>query len=209
MKKPKFAHKVQRDDTAEPFLDAESAELLADDCDRYFFGDAPDLVFCKHCDCAVTPHYFPRSLKLPKNWDAGCTYDGRLIVSAKFGDICYDLGLGSDVSFLRVDEERSTFLLHPRRILPVDVGQGVIWRRSHWCSHCSSFTQGVMPDPFRLAPDIPPLRYGVRRSDIQVGSLRARLYFIFVGTETKKQLENLNLKSLYFDPVPIVPGSPA
>lgn len=175
-------------------------DLTADDCDRYYFRNAPASIFCPSCRCLVSEDYFPANLKLPRGWDIGCTYDGRHIVSEPFRDACHDLELGGDAHFYPISDDGSTYLLHPKRVIQVDV-ENARWKREDWCSLCSDFSQTVMPDPFHLALSTPELKYGIYRSDLQIGSHRGKYYLTFVGTETKKQLQNLNFKSMHFHPI--------
>jgi hypothetical protein len=160
--------------------------LFGHDNGAYFFEKAPASLFCPNCDSCLSESYIPDDIVIKSNYDIGCTYDGRKIVSLRFKSFC-EGDYPGEVDFFQVTHKADFFYMKPRRILTFDVEL----RKTKFkglCSLCGNYRSITGVTPAVLKGQIEPIPRGFYRTDIEFGSGRDKSFVIIIGIETREEI---------------------
>lgn len=172
----------------------------APDGDAHFFEEAPDSIFCSDCGSCVDRSFLPARLKpRRKSYEVSCTYDNRMIVSNRFREFCLQHDI-EGAEFTPVNGIGSFYLLESNRQVKFD------WERrktrfENLCAVCGRYESIVGAYPAFLKDINQPLLHGFYCSDLEFGSGREKTPILFVGTETKKLIEEAHFKRPEFEEV--------
>ncbi len=172
--------------------------MSAADGDAYFFEGAPDSVFCDNCGSCTDPTFLPTNLELKRTpYDVCSTYDGRMIVSARFRAFCRHHGFAG-AQFDPVNDRGSLYLLRSNRTVAFD------WERRETrfdrpCDRCGQYESVVGAYPAYLKGIEAPLLHGFYRTDLEFATGREKAPLLIVGTQTKALIEAEGFERAEFD----------
>lgn len=174
--------------------------LSGHDNDTYMFdGDEPSLERCTNCGYRLNFQAFNPRYRLGRKgraWDIGSTYDGQLIVSQKFKDVCATNKIPG-VQFNSFDSEPNHFHIVATQELKTDINRSML-RFIERCFACGNFESVV--GPFRYFRVADPLPSGFFRSDWALGSGNEKSPFLIVSVDVYDLLTHSDLKGLEFAP---------
>jgi hypothetical protein len=177
---------------AEPlaFLLVDAFILSAPDNDSYMLAGAPEALRCGSCGRSLDSEWVDPSFRLSeRGCDASYTYDGYLIVSARFREVVADRG----ARYVDIPAEPSCSVLIPVERVRFDA----IRRRTtfeNFCEACGRYhdVAGATPAFLRSVP--PP--DGLRATDLEFGSGDEQHPLLIVGARLADELREAQLQGV-------------
>lgn len=175
--------------------------LSGQDNDTYMFDeDDPSLERCRSCGYRLNFQAFNPKYRLGKKgraWDIGSTYDGQLIVSRKFKEVCTKNKIPG-IQFSSFDSEPDHFHIVATRELEIDPDRSKL-RFGKKCPVCGNFDSVV--GPFRYFRVDSPLTFGFFRSNLALASGNAKSPLLIVSLDVHDLVKRADLIGVEFSPV--------
>ncbi|MBB6521848.1 hypothetical protein [Pseudoteredinibacter isoporae] len=163
------------------------------------FKSGSNIELCPVCgtvlDCSVGAYCHDFEPKI-KGFDISYSYEGVLVVSEKFKQVCLELGLGG-LSFHSINQKDSLYALSVESVVEFDS----ITRKTRFvnkCEECGEYESVVGATPVILKEPISESTIEFYRTDLCFGTGRKKHWLIVVNDATKRELEKYNLKGLRF-----------
>jgi len=171
---------------------------MCSSCDRVL-DDMPGLSVCSTCSWRTDFAYTNPAFKIKrKKYDISYTYDGALIASERFRDICHANGYDG-LEFRDLPKSSGWFHLHVHAVREFDA----VRRRTRFenlCDTCGFYESVVGATPSFLV-DSSPLLDGFCRSDLLFASRNEKHPLIFVGVDTLNTLKESGITGLCPDKI--------
>lgn len=172
--------------------------LTGQDNDTFMFEqDDPAVPRCRVCGYkldfqAFNPNY--RLGKRGRSWDIAGTYDGQVIVSRRFRDVCMDNDVAG-IEFKAFPQEPDFFQAVSTRVIELDPVASML-RLLKQCPSCQNFESIV--GPYRRFRSDGRLPSGFYRSDLVLASGDEKGPLLVASIDVRRLLEDAGLTGLEF-----------
>lgn len=175
--------------------------LDGQDNDTYMYepDEMPSKLKCSKCGFRLNWFAHNPEYRLGRTKrDLTATYDGQLIVSKRFKQLCIKERVPG-ISFVAFDRDDNHFQINCERVVKFDAKRRKT-RFENRCSRCNNYESIIGATPAYLLLDR-KLGPGFFRTDICFASENEKCPLIIVGEKTRQMLISSKMNGLCFSPV--------
>jgi hypothetical protein len=175
----------------------EGYKIAGHDNDSYAFYKRTDVKRCPVCNALIDKWSENLSGLIIKNLrrsDISATYDGVLVVSARFKDVCEQSDINGTV-FLQLPDDPTFFRLDSENIVAFNSIHAKT-RFIKQCNLCKIYESVVGTNPFKLMQGQTIKEKGFSKTDLEFGSLDEKHPIIICDNKAGEILKKARLKGL-------------
>jgi hypothetical protein len=165
---------------------------------RFGVAGVPHPATCRGCGRKTDPNFVSSSFRVRRRQrDLTATYDGYLLASRRFRDVCTSARLPGLI-FTALPADDDFLWLQSDRVLAFDAAaRGTRFER--YCKTCSAYYDVIGATPVMLRREPTALGDGFFRTDLEFGSGPEQHPIFFSGVTTARTLASHRLNGVEFN----------
>lgn len=164
---------------------------------RFGIDGIPHPATCPTCGRKTDTNYInPQFRVRRRRRDLTVTYDGYVLVSARFREFCELNNWHQDVHFGNLPADNDYFVFKPTRTLEFDSERRKTRFEDH-CPECDKYFNVIGATPVFLRNVDHPITEGFFRSDLEFGSGHEQHPLLILGTETAQKIKRQAFQKIY------------
>ncbi|MEZ6121496.1 MAG: hypothetical protein R3C28_33745 [Pirellulaceae bacterium] len=168
---------------------------------RFGIDGTPHPATCPTCGRKTDPAYInPHFRVRRRKRDLTATYDGYVLVSARFRRFCESNNWHHDVQFAKLPADDDYFAFKPSRTLEFDAERRKTRFEDH-CPECGEYFNVIGATPVFLRNVSQPLSEGFFRSDLEFASGHEQHPLIILGIETAQAVKREAFQKIHLGPI--------
>ncbi|MCP4857463.1 MAG: hypothetical protein GY903_23510 [Fuerstiella sp.] len=168
---------------------------------RFGIDGIPHPATCPTCGRKTDPEYINPHFRVRcRKRDLTATYDGYVLVSARFREFCESNNLHHDVRFANLPADDDYFAFKPSRTLEFDAERRNTRFEDH-CPECDEYFNVIGATPVFLRNIEQPIASGFFRSDLEFASGHEQSPLIILGTDTAQAVQRQGFQKMHIDPI--------